>query len=88
MKTLRRWTVLHAASESDAYITKAFALKVRGTEDEPWQTVDTVTGNTAPDTDRKLPQPVTARYVRLSVTEGDQLEANISRIYEFGVFKE
>ena len=88
MKTLRRWTVLHAASESDAYITKAFALKVRGTEDEPWQTVDTVTGNTAPDTDRKLLQPVTARYVRLSVTEGDQLEANISRIYEFGVFEE
>ena len=44
VKTLTRWTVLHAASESQSYVTKAFALQVRNSEDEPWRTVDEVTG--------------------------------------------
>ena len=86
VKTVSRWSVLHAASESQAYITKAFALKARNSDEEPWRTIDEVTGNTEPETDRKLTTPVQARYVRLSVTEGDQLETNIARIYEFRVF--
>ena len=88
VKELTRWSVLHAASESDAYITKAFALQVRQTADGPWRTVDEVKGNTEPETDRRLRRPVPARYVRLSVTEGDQLEANVARIYEFRVYQE
>ena len=85
IKTLTHWSVLHAASESQSYITKAFALKVRSSEDEPWRTADEVKMNTEPETDRKLAAPVEARFVRLSVTEGDQNGGNIARIYEFSV---
>ena len=88
VKELTRWSVLHAASESDAYITKAFALQVRQSPDDAWRTVDAVTDNTEPETDRRLRRPVPARYVRLSVTEGDQLESNVARIYEFRVYQE
>ena len=86
VKTLTRWTVLHAASESQSYVTKAFALQVRNSEDEPWRTVDEVTGNRDNETDRKLSSPVQARFVRLNITQGDQVDTNISRIYEFGVY--
>ena len=86
VKTLTRWTVLHAASESQSYVTKAFALQVRNSEDEPWRTVDEVTGNRDNETDRKLSEPVQARFVRLNITQGDQVDTNISRIYEFGVY--
>ena len=86
VKTLTRWTVLHAASESQSYVTKAFALQVRNAEDEPWRTVDEVTGNRDNETDRKLSEPVQARFVRLNITQGDQVDTNISRIYEFGVY--
>jgi alpha-mannosidase len=86
VKTLTRWTVLHAASESQSYVTKAFALQVRNAEDEPWRTVDEVAGNRDNETDRKLSEPVQARFVRLNITQGDQVDTNISRIYEFGVY--
>ena len=86
VKTLTRWTVLHAASESQSYVTKAFALQVRNSEDEPWRTVDEVAGNRDNETDRKLSEPVHARFVRLNITQGDQVDTNISRIYEFGVY--
>ena len=86
VKTLTRWTVLHAASESQSYVTKAFALQVRNSEDEPWRTVDEVTGNRDNETDRKLSGPIQARFVRLNITQGDQVDTNISRIYEFGVY--
>ena len=86
VKTLTRWTVLHAASESQSYVTKAFALQVRNAEDEPWRTVDEVAGNRDNETDRKLSEPVRARFVRLNITQGDQVDTNISRIYEFGVY--
>ena len=85
VKTLTHWSVLHAASESQAYITKAFALKVRNAEDEPWRTADEVKMNTEAETDRRLPAPVEARFVRLSVTEGDQNGGHVARIYEFSV---
>ena len=86
VKTLTRWTVLHAASESQSYVTKSFALQVRNAEDEPWRTVDEVAGNRDNETDRKLSEPVQARFVRLNITQGDQVDTNISRIYEFGVY--
>ena len=86
VRTLTRWSVLHAASESQSYVTKAFALQVRNAEDEPWRTADEVTGNRENETDRKLPEPIQARFVRLNITQGDQVDTNISRIYEFGVY--
>jgi alpha-mannosidase len=86
VKTLTRWSVLHAASESQSYVTKAFALKVRNSADEPWRTADEVSRNSENETDRRLPEPVQARFVRLSISQGDQVDTNISRIYEFGVY--
>ena len=60
--------------------------RVRRSTGEEWKTVDTVYDNTALETDRVLPQPVTARYVRLVVSKPDQSEGNTARIYEFEVY--
>ena len=51
-----------------------------------WKTVDTVYDNTAFETDRILPEPIIARYVRLVVSKPDQSEGNTARIYEFEVY--
>ena len=84
--TIRGWYVMHAALESLDYITKEYSLQVRQSPGEEWKTVDTVYDNTALETDRVLPQPVTARYVRLVVSKPDQSEGNTARIYEFEVY--
>ena len=77
---------MHAALEALDYITKEYSLQVRRSPGEEWKTVDTVYDNTALETDRVLPQPVTARYVRLVVSKPDQSEGNTARIYEFEVY--
>ena len=84
--TIRGWYVMHAALEALDYITKEYSLQVRRSPGEEWKTVDTVYDNTALETDRVLPQPVTARYVRLVVSKPDQSEGNTARIYEFEVY--
>ena len=86
IKALSGWSVLHAGSETEDYITKGFALKVRNSEDEPWRIADEVKTNTENETDRRFPAPVEARFVRLSVTEGTQVGVNVARIYEFSVY--
>ena len=86
IKPISSWSVLHAASEATEYITDSFALKVRNSADEEWLTADSVTGNNEPETTRKLSAPVHARYVRLSITAGDQEGDNVARIYEFSVY--
>jgi alpha-mannosidase len=85
-KEIRGWYVMHAGLEDLDYITKEYSLQVRGSEDEEWRTVDTVTDNTALESDRTLSVPVKTRYVRLLVTKPDQSEGNTTRIYEFSVF--
>ena len=86
VKPVSGWIVLHAGAEDPDYITDTFALKVRNSEDEEWHTADSVSGNTEPETSRKLNAPVQARYVRLSITAGDQEGENVARIYEFSVY--
>jgi alpha-mannosidase len=80
------WYVMHAGLEALDYITKEYSLQVRNTPDGEWQTVDTVSDNTALETERLLSEPVKARYVRLLVTKPDQSEGGTTRIYEFSVF--
>ena len=80
------WSVLHAGVESQNYITKEYSLQVRNSLDEPWITVDTVYDNEEYQTDRRLEEPVQARYVRLEVTKADQNDGVKVRIYEFVVF--
>jgi alpha-mannosidase len=85
-KPIHSWYVMHAGIENLDYITKEYSLQVRNADNEEWRTVDTVTENRELETDRTLPSPVTARYVRLLVTKPDQSEGNVTRIYEFSVF--
>jgi alpha-mannosidase len=80
------WSVLHAGVESQSYITKEYSLQVRMSPDEDWVTVDTVYDNDEYQTDRRLKEPVQARYVRLDVTKADQNDGIKVRIYEFSVY--
>ena len=86
VEEIRGWQVFHAGLESLDYITKEYSLQVKLNENDDWKTVDTVTDNTALETDRLLQAPVKARYVRLLVTKPDQSEGNDVRIYEFAVY--
>lgn len=86
VKTLRGWSVMHAGLEDLDYITKEYSLQVSMSLDGEWKTVDTVYDNSELETDRLLPEPVKARYVRLSVSKPDQSEGGTARIYEFSVY--
>ena len=83
---IKGWSVLHAGVESQSYITKEYSLQVRNSLEEPWKTVDTVYDNDEYQTDRRLKEPVQARYVRLDVTKADQNDGIKVRIYEFAVY--
>lgn len=80
------WYVMHAGLEALDYITKEYSLQVSSSLDGEWKTVDTVYENSELETDRLLPEPVKARYVRLSVAKPDQSEGNTVRIYELSVY--
>ena len=84
--TINGWAVLHAGVESQSYITKEYSLQVRNSLDDPWITVDTVCDNNEYQTDRRLTEPVQARYVRLNVTKADQNDGIKARIYELVVY--
>ena len=84
--TLRGWDVLNATLENLNYTSKEYSLQVKENETDEWTTVDTVTDNTDMETDRLLPEPVKARYVRLYITKPDQSEGFTARIYEFQVY--
>jgi len=86
VEEIRGWHVFHAGLEALDYITKEYSLQVKLNESDEWKTVDTVTDNTALETDRLLQTPVKAKYVRLLVTKPDQSEGNDVRIYEFSVY--
>lgn len=83
---IKGWSVMHAGLESLDYIAEEYSLQVRADGEADWKTVDTVYENTELETDRLLPEPVTARYVRLSLSKPDQSEGNTARVYEFVVY--
>ena len=83
---IKGWSVMHAGMESLNWITKEYSLEVKAEADDEWKVVDTVYDNTDLETDRLLPEPVKARYVKLSVTKPDQDEGIAARIYEFRVY--
>lgn len=87
---INRWVVRHAGTETatgttttSTANTKDFKLQVSN-DKTTWTDVDVITGNTNNITDRFI-QPVTARYVRLYVTQAAQSDNNL-KIYEFSVF--
>ena len=49
---------------------------------------DRVTGNKQNVTDRNLSEPITARYIKLNITQSDNSAWHAVRIYEFQVYEE
>lgn len=85
-ETIRGWSVFHAGLEDLDYTTKDYSLMVKTTDESEWKVIDSVTDNTALETDRLLQSPIKARYVRLNVTKPDQSEGATVRIYDFQVY--
>ncbi|WP_020575688.1 discoidin domain-containing protein [Actinopolymorpha alba] len=68
--------------------TRDFSVELSDRPGGPWRTVDAVTGNTENLTDRLLPNPVSARYVRLRVTKPTQTADSTTRVLEFEVLSD
>lgn len=85
-ETIRGWSVFHAGLEASAYITKEYSLMVKNEPEGEWKTVDTVYDNKILETNRKLPEAVKARYIRLDVAKPEQNGGGTVRIYEFSVY--
>lgn len=69
-----------AGGESASYNTRDFKIQTSN-DGQNWEDKVTVTGNTEAITIHKLDTPVTARYLRLRITNPGQ--QNCARIYEF-----
>ncbi|MET0494679.1 MAG: discoidin domain-containing protein [Actinoplanes sp.] len=82
-RSLSGFVVKHAAAGGEAatWNTRAFTIAVRSATTDPWQTVVTVSANTAGTSTH--PAAATARYVRLTVTTPTQNTDPAARIYEF-----
>ena len=85
--TIKGWFVFHGPSRGIvSSAAQEYSLQVKKNIQDAWQTVDVVTDNQATETDRLLPTPVTARYVRLTIHKGAQEGQPGARIAEFEVF--
>ncbi|WP_171651266.1 GH92 family glycosyl hydrolase [Paenibacillus foliorum] len=83
--TISRWVVKHAGvAEWPMYNTKDFGLQV-SMDGIQWMDADYVTGNTEAITDRSIAE-VSAKYVRLVITNPTQNDDKAARIYEFEVY--
>lgn len=85
-----RWTVKHnnlTAENGTDLNTADYSLEYSH-DGETWITADTVTGNTADETDRKLFYTPTARYVRLHITKPsrESAEEGRARISQFELY--
>ena len=85
-KTVSRWHLLNAGSETQEYITRTILLQGRNTPDEEWQTLDLLDANRQNEVDRRF-TPKAVRYVRLYVVGPEQSPAmGATRIYEFDLW--
>nr|WP_238341513.1 discoidin domain-containing protein [Actinopolymorpha rutila] len=88
-RTIRGYRVKHAgyggSPSATAFNTRDFSVQVSDRPRGPWTTVDAVSCNTDNLTDRLLPRPAGARYVRLQVTRPTQTADSTTRILEFEV---
>jgi len=91
--TIKGWFVYHGARMGpNNSAAQEYNLQVKKNLNDAWQTVDVVTDNRDTETDRLLPTPVTARYVRLNILKGAQTSQGTQtrqsgiRISEFEVY--
>jgi predicted alpha-1,2-mannosidase len=84
--TIQSFTLRHAGAggESTSWNTRDFTIQW-STNGTTWNTVVTVTGNTASVTNHPI-TPVSARYVRVNVTVPTSTTDNAARIYEIEVY--
>jgi hypothetical protein len=84
-KALTKLVVKHASAggESATFNTRAFTLSTSA-DGSTWTAVATVTANTAGTTEHAV--STSARYIRLTVTNGVQSGSNVARIYEFEAY--
>ena len=87
-RTVDRWIADHAGSngENTAWNTKDFRLQSAASATGPWVDRDTVTGNTANRTDRRV-TPVAARYWRILVTDPTSVTGDsAARLYAVNLY--
>ncbi len=87
-QTIDRWVVNHAGSNAENvnWNTKDFRLQSATSTDGPWKDRDTVVGNTANKTDRRL-TPTTARYWRILITDPTQISTDsAARVYAVNLY--
>ena len=86
--TINKWRVVHAGAVETShpeYNTRNFRLQ-KSSDGVNWENVDVVTGNTSSLTERKLANPISTRYVRLYIDQGQQDKDSCARIYEFQLY--
>ncbi|WP_427889567.1 discoidin domain-containing protein [Kribbella sp. GL6] len=85
LRTVSGYRVKHAGYESGqtAFNTRDFTVEAAHRRTGPWRPVDVVTGNIHNLTERRFPQPVPARYLRLTVQRPTQSDDTIVRVLEF-----
>jgi len=85
--TVKGWFVLQGGQFGpNITVASEYCLEVKKNLSDSWQTVDTVTNNKDVETNRLLPAPVAARYVRLTILKGMQEGQTPARITEFEVY--
>ena len=85
-KTVSRWHLINAGSETSQYITRTAVLQGRNSTNEEWKTLDLIDGNSRNEIDRQF-TPQTVRYVRLYVVGPTQsTEMDATRIYEMDIW--
>jgi len=87
-ETIHGWFVYHGAAgrgNMANFLAQDYKLEIKSQPDAVWTTVDAVTSNVETETDRVLTQPVTARYVRLTITKTG-MNNNGAQIAEFEIY--
>ncbi len=87
-RVIRRIVIRHEGvlGQGDEYDTRDFQVQRGASADGPWtDLVAPIRGNTANVSEHKL-APVSARYLRLYITQGEQGRNEFARIFEFEVY--
>jgi len=80
-KSFDRFVVRHSSAfgSHPSTVTRAFTLSVKTKQDDSWRKIYETSDNDRPVTDVTLGERVTARFVRLDVTQGTQETTDDSR---------
>ena len=84
---VKGWFVLQGGQIGpNLSVAKEYSLEVKKNLQDPWQIIDIVKENKEIETNRLLPDPIAARYIRLTILKGAQEGETTSRITEFEVY--